>query len=123
VGSDQVLERQLDRFQVVIGIRIRRDGLSSDDCIVCARPTLTPDSFRINLRFYLWLQPSANCPQRLSYTGPFGETPLAPGQDPLLDRYHLPGPRLRANESAFWKTPAINRLKGSETPITRVAVP
>ena len=62
-------------------------------------------------------------PAAASYTGPFGETPLAPGQDPLLDRYHLPGPRLRANESAFWKTPAINRLKGSETPITRVAVP
>jgi hypothetical protein len=45
---------------------------------------------------------------------PFGETTPAPGQDPLLVRYHLPGPRLRANESAFWKAHAINCLKESE---------
>ncbi len=129
VGSDQVLEHQLDRFQVVIGIRIRRDGLSSDECLVFARPTSTADSYGINLRFYLWLQPSANVraawlrtPVVAGLSSPIGETTHAPGQNPLLDCYHLPGPRLRANESAGNRH-AINRLKESQLPSPALLLP
>jgi hypothetical protein len=62
-------------------------------------------------------------PAAASYTGPFGETPLAPGQDPLLIVTTCPGLASgRTNQLSGKRLQSIVR-GGSETPITRVAVP